>query len=176
VEVTERVDEVPVDGRTRELEREYRATVEEILELRGDDGRVASFLRSISEPGALADTSGYSPDLTYEQRVELLQTIDVTERLELALKFQRERLTQLQIRRRIREDVESGTQKQQREHPAQADGIDPPRTGRGRGLGRRGVPHQDRRGRRARGGARAGRARAPGAWSAWARAVPARAR
>ncbi len=116
VEVTERVDEVPVDGRTRDLEREYRATVEEILELRGDDGRVASFLRSISEPGALADTSGYSPDLTYEQRVELLQTIDVTERLELALTFQRERLTQLQIRRRIREDVESGTQKQQREY------------------------------------------------------------
>jgi ATP-dependent Lon protease len=116
VEVVERVDEVPVDGRTRELEREYRATVEEILELRGDDGRVASFLRSISEPGALADTSGYSPDLTYEQRVELLQTIDVTERLELALEFQRERLTQLQIRRKIREDVESGTQKQQREY------------------------------------------------------------
>ena len=37
--------------------------VEEILELRGDDGRVSAFLRSISEPGALADTSGYSPDL-----------------------------------------------------------------------------------------------------------------
>ncbi len=116
VEVTERVDEVPVDGRTRELEREYRATVEEILELRGDDGRVAAFLRSISEPGALADTSGYSPDLSYEQRVELLQTIDVTARLELALGMQRERLTQLQVRRKIRDDVDSGTQKQQREY------------------------------------------------------------
>ena len=41
VEVDERPDEVPVDGRTRELEREYRATVEEILELRGDDGRIS---------------------------------------------------------------------------------------------------------------------------------------
>src|SRR4051794_33272883 len=40
VEVDERPDEVPVDGRTRNLEREYRAVVEEILELRGDDGRV----------------------------------------------------------------------------------------------------------------------------------------
>src|SRR3954454_622537 len=37
VEVDERADDVPVDGRTRDLEREYRATVEEILELRGDD-------------------------------------------------------------------------------------------------------------------------------------------
>src|ERR1044071_7653611 len=32
VEVTEYVDDVPVDGRTRELEREYRAVVEEILD------------------------------------------------------------------------------------------------------------------------------------------------
>src|ERR671927_2983 len=32
VEVAEHPDDVPVDGRTRELEREYRATVEEILE------------------------------------------------------------------------------------------------------------------------------------------------
>ena len=76
VEVDERPDEVPVDGRTRNLEREYRAVVEEILELRGDDGRISSFLRSISEPGALADTSGYSPDLSYENKVELLQTVD----------------------------------------------------------------------------------------------------
>jgi ATP-dependent Lon protease len=56
VEVTEHPDTVPVDGRTRGLEREYRATVEEILELRGDDGRVAAWVRAITEPGALADT------------------------------------------------------------------------------------------------------------------------
>src|ERR1700704_3291930 len=68
VEVEERPDDVPVDGRTRHLEREYRALVEEILELRGDDGRVAAFVRSITEPGALADTSGYAPDLTFEQK------------------------------------------------------------------------------------------------------------
>jgi ATP-dependent Lon protease len=116
VEVEERPDDVPVDGRTRTLEREYRAVVEEILELRGDDGRIAAFVRSITEPGALADTSGYSPDIGYEQKVELLQALDVTERLELALKLQRERLAELQVRRRIREDVESGAEKQQREY------------------------------------------------------------
>src|ERR671910_608676 len=88
VEVEEVEDDEPVDGRTRNLEREYRAVVEEILELRGDDGRVAQFLRSIVEPGTLADTSGYSPDLTFEQKVELLQTLEVTERLELALRLQ----------------------------------------------------------------------------------------
>jgi ATP-dependent Lon protease len=116
VEVEERPDETPPPSRTRELEREYRAVVEEILELRGDDGRVSAFVRSISEPGALADTSGYAPDLTYEQKVELLQTVDVVERLELGLRFQRDRLAELQVRRRIRDDVESGAQKQQREY------------------------------------------------------------
>jgi ATP-dependent Lon protease len=116
VDVEERPDPIPVDGRTRNLEREYRAVVEEILELRGDDGRISSFLRSITEPGALADTSGYSPDIGYEDKVQLLQTLDVTDRLELALRFQRERLAELQVRKRIREDVESGAEKQQREY------------------------------------------------------------
>jgi ATP-dependent Lon protease len=118
VEVEERPDATDrtLDGRTRNLEREYRAVVEEILELRGDDGRISAFVRSITEPGALADTSGYSPDIAYEQKVELLQATDITERLELALRFQRERLAELQVRKRIREDVESGAERQQREY------------------------------------------------------------
>ena len=116
VEVEERPDEESADGSIRELEREYRATVEEILELRGDDGRIAAFVRSITEPGALADTSGYSPDLTFEQKVQLLETVDVRERLEHALELQRERLALMQVRRRIQEDVESGVEKQQREY------------------------------------------------------------
>jgi len=116
VEVEERHDDVPVDKRTRELEREYRAVVEEILELRGDDGRIAAFLRAIAEPGSLADSAGYSPNLSYEQKVELLRTLDVTDRLQLAVKLQRESLAELQVRKRIREDVQEGAEKQQREY------------------------------------------------------------
>jgi ATP-dependent Lon protease len=116
VEVDERPDEVPTDGRTRNLEREYRAIVEEILELRGDDGRIAAFLRAIVEPGPLADSAGYSPNLTYDQKVELLRTLDVADRLELAVKLQRESLAELQVRKRIREDVQDGAEKQQREY------------------------------------------------------------
>jgi ATP-dependent Lon protease len=116
VEVDERPDDVPVDKRTRELEREYRAVVEEILELRGDDGRIAAFLRAIVEPGPLADSAGYSPNLTYEQKVELLRTLGVTDRLELAVKLQRDSLAELQVRKRIREDVQEGADKQQREY------------------------------------------------------------
>jgi len=116
VEVDERPDVTPPPGQIAELEREYRAIVEEILELRGDDGRLRAFVRAITEPGTLADTSGYSPDLTYEQKVEVLQTIDVVDRLALAVEMQRGRLAELQVRKRIRDDVESGTQKQQREY------------------------------------------------------------
>jgi ATP-dependent Lon protease len=116
VAVEEHRDADPADGRTRELERDYRAVVEEILEERGADERVSAFLRSVVEPGPLADTSGYAPDLTFEQKLELLETVDVTERLAKALEMQRERLTALQVRRKIRDDVESGAQKQQREY------------------------------------------------------------
>ena len=116
VEVTPQIDAEPRDERVRSLQREYRAVIEEILELRGADARVAAFLRSISEPGALADTSGYSPDLSHEDKVELLETLDVAERLEKALKLQRERFAELQVRARIRDDVQAGAEKQQREY------------------------------------------------------------
>jgi ATP-dependent Lon protease len=117
VEVDERPDEDhPVDARIKELEREYRAVVEEILELRGDDGRISAFVRSISEPGPLADTIGYAPDISYDQKVRVLEAVDLRERLELAVSLQRERLAELQVRRRIRDDVESGAQAQQREY------------------------------------------------------------
>jgi ATP-dependent Lon protease len=116
VEVQEAPDGVPTDGRTRNLEREYRAIVEEILELRGDDGRIAAFLRAIVEPGPLADSAGYSPNLSYAQKVELLRTLDVADRLELAVKLQRESLAELQVRKRIREDVQDGAEKQQRDY------------------------------------------------------------
>src|SRR5262249_36680763 len=111
-----RPDQNPPTIQTRELEREYRAVVDEILELRGDDGRIKAFVRSITGAGALADTAGYSPDLNFGQKLQLLETFDVIERLKLSLAFQKERLAELQVRKRIREDVEDGAQKQQREY------------------------------------------------------------
>ena len=52
----------------------------------------------------------------FEQKIELLETLDVVDRLKLALRFQQERLAELHVRQRIRDEVESGTQKQQREY------------------------------------------------------------
>ncbi len=116
VDVEEHPDVIPPPALTHDLERQYRAVVEEILELRGDDGRLSAFVRSITNTGALADTAGYSPDLTIAQKIELLETFDVVDRLKLAMKLQQERLTELHLRRRIRDELESGAQKQQREY------------------------------------------------------------
>jgi ATP-dependent Lon protease len=116
VEVQEIRDGHPDDEHARELVREYRAVVEEILEHRGDDGRIAAFLRSVEEPGALADTAGLSPEIPPEGKRRLLDAIDVSARLELAVELQRERLAELQVRSKIRDDVESGAQKQQRDY------------------------------------------------------------
>jgi ATP-dependent Lon protease len=116
IDVQEVHDGHPEDEHTQELAREYRAVVEEILELRGADDRIAAFLRSVEEPGALADTTGLSPDVSNEQKLRLLEAIDVSARLQLAVDLQRERLAELQVRSRIREDVESGAQKQQRDY------------------------------------------------------------
>ena len=109
-------DQAPAPVVTRELEREYRAVVDEILELRGDDGRIRAFVRSIADAGALADSAGYSPDLSFTQKVQLLEALDVVERLKLALQFQHDRLVELQVRKRIHDDVEDGVQKQQRDY------------------------------------------------------------
>src|SRR5206468_10157276 len=90
--------------------------VEEILEVREADPRIGAFVRSIASAGALADTAAYSPEIGFPEKVELLETVDVVARLELAVRLQRERLAELQVRRRIRDDVESGAAKQQREY------------------------------------------------------------
>jgi ATP-dependent Lon protease len=114
IEVTERPDPSEAGERALELAHEYRAVVEEILEARGNPG-VAAFLRSIDEPGALADTAGYSPDLSFERKLDLLETLDVEQRLEKALAWAREALGEIELRRRIRNDVAEGMEKSQRE-------------------------------------------------------------
>jgi ATP-dependent Lon protease len=99
---------------TRELAREYRAVLENILLSRGA-GRVAAQLREVTEPGRLADVAGYSPDLDLGQKVQVLETLDVEERLRLVLGWARDTLADLTLRERIKTDVEEGMEKTQRE-------------------------------------------------------------
>ncbi|MBA3349792.1 MAG: LON peptidase substrate-binding domain-containing protein, partial [Actinobacteria bacterium] len=100
--------------RALELAREYRATVESIVESRGVP-QVAEFLRGISEPGAMADTSGYSPDLSFDQKVEILETLDVEARLTKVLEWAKDTLAEVTLKDKIRTNVSEGMEKTQRE-------------------------------------------------------------
>jgi ATP-dependent Lon protease len=98
----------------RALAREYRAVVEQILDRRGARG-IAQSLRGIREPGALADASLYSPDLSIAQKVEILETIDVEARLRKVLAWAKETLDDLTVREEVESKVAEGLTKQQRE-------------------------------------------------------------
>jgi ATP-dependent Lon protease len=111
----ERADETRADTeRAGELAREYRLVIESILERRGA-GRFAELLQGVSDPGAIADTAGYWPELALERKVELLETLDVEERLAKAVAWVRELLAELELKERIRTDVAEGMEKTQRE-------------------------------------------------------------
>ena len=108
-------DEPPADPTTAvELAREYRAVVESILVSRGA-GRLAERLPDAADPGRVADLAGYSPDLSLDQLVAVLETVDVVERLRLVLGWAREVLADITLRERIKTDVEEGMEKTQRE-------------------------------------------------------------
>ncbi len=102
-------DRVEITGRVKDLMREYRAVVRGIAEKLGSP-RFADALNGVDDPGALADTAGWSPDLTVEQKVELLETLDAEARLTRALEWARDALAELdladQIRTRVSEDVD----------------------------------------------------------------------
>jgi len=104
----------PADDRTNELAREYRALVTTILQQRGA-WQVVDSVQQVDEPSALADLAGYASYVTEEQKVWLLETSDVNERLEKLLEWGREYLAELDVAETIRKDVKEGMEKQQRE-------------------------------------------------------------
>ncbi len=109
------VEELNVDTpRASELAKEYQAVVENILESRGMPGLADAF-RGMSDAGSIADMAGYSPDLSSEQKVAVLEALDVEERLELVVGWARETLADLSLKDRIRQDVTDGMEKAQRE-------------------------------------------------------------
>jgi ATP-dependent Lon protease len=111
----ELVDEAAVGDDAGETARELRAVFDAIAEHRGI-GRLAEILREVTDPGRLADTAGYWPELSVERRVELLETLDPGRRVELVLGWAREALAELELKDRIRTDVAEGMERTQREY------------------------------------------------------------
>ena len=110
----EPVADAPETPATTELAREYRAVMENILLSRG--ARVAAeTLRHVGGASNVADWSGYSPDLSAGQKLQVLETVDVEERLRLVLGWARDVLADITLRQQIKSDVEEGMEKTQRE-------------------------------------------------------------
>src|SRR5438309_2179320 len=105
VEVDERPDEEPPPARTRELEREYRAVIEEILELRGDDGRISAFVRSITEIGTYLDWLVSVPwSKRSEERLDPAHAREVLDADHAGLEDVKERIVEYLAVRKLREE------------------------------------------------------------------------
>src|SRR6266851_9820436 len=96
------------------LAREYRAVLENLLDLRGASA-IGQMLRGIEHPGQLADMSGYSSDLKLHQHLEILEERDVVARLEKLIAWSREILAEASLKDKIRVEVNEGLEKRQRE-------------------------------------------------------------
>jgi ATP-dependent Lon protease len=108
------LDEVLGDEDIEELSREYKNVVISILQQRGG-WQVIDTVQRITDPGELADMAGYAPYLSNEQKLWLLETVEVSERLTKLIEWGREHLAELDVAERIRSDVHDGMEKSQRE-------------------------------------------------------------
>jgi ATP-dependent Lon protease len=104
----------PPTERSLELMREYRALLENLVESRGVP-QVVQFIRAAKTPAHLADLAGYSPDLNSDQKLKVLETLDVEERLTLLIGWTKGVLADASLKEKIRNDVAEGMEKQQRE-------------------------------------------------------------
>jgi len=113
---TEQCPEVDVhDEALDDLVGEYRAVVREVLEQRGMSG-VADRVLGIENPSQLADLAVYSPDLSLEQKIELLETLDIRERLGKLMTWMGEVLADLTLRQKVRESATERIDKTQRDY------------------------------------------------------------
>jgi len=100
--------------RADELAKEYKSLVIATLQQRGA-WQVVDTIKQLDDPSVIADRAGYASYLTAEQKLQLLETADLVERLELAIRWTREHLAELDVAESIRKDVTEGMEKQQRE-------------------------------------------------------------
>jgi ATP-dependent Lon protease len=106
--------EPPLGKDVAGLARDYKAVATTILQKR-DAWQLIDSVQSLDDPSLLSDTAGYAPYLTNQQKLQLLETFDVAERLRLASGWAREHLAELDVAETIRKDVQEGMDKQQRE-------------------------------------------------------------
>ncbi len=115
--IEELTEQPSTDVEVQALMRSVQAQVEQYVQAGAPvPPEAAVAARNISEPGLLADMTAYSPDMTTEQRQELLETIDVAERLKIASAFLAHQIEVHELKGRIQSEVKSEMDKTQREY------------------------------------------------------------
>ena len=108
------VAQPPATEPERSTARGLRTLIISILQERGS-WQVVDAVSRINDPYELADAAGYASWLEPEQKVALLETIELGARLELVEDWARAHLAELEVAGRIREDVRESMDKTQRE-------------------------------------------------------------
>ncbi len=117
----EPVADAAPDDEARRLGAELRATYLALFESRtGGRGRQGGLDEALAgvpvdDPGALADLAGWWPELGDDRRIELLETVDVTARVAKVLEWTKEALAEVELTKKITDDVREGIDDQQRE-------------------------------------------------------------
>src|SRR6188768_1604861 len=110
-------DDSPTGVEVQALVRSVQAQIEQYVQSGAPvPPEAAVAARNITEPGLLADMVAYSPDMTTEQRQQLLETIDVHERLKLVSSFLGRQVEILELKGKIQSEVKSEMDKTQREY------------------------------------------------------------
>ncbi len=100
------------------------ATIETVLEqldhyvsmLPNVPEEAMTMVRSVREPGWLADMIAFSPEFSSEQRQELLEELDPLQRLRQLSVMVQKRLDILNLRQQIASEAQAGMDRQQREY------------------------------------------------------------
>ena len=114
VEVTLIADARPTP-RVESATRELRVVLEEIAKLR-NSRRLPEILRSVGDPGQLADAVTTWSEADLDHQTAVLAAIDLGQRIDLVMAWAKDHLAELQVTAQIRADVTEGVDKQQREY------------------------------------------------------------
>jgi ATP-dependent Lon protease len=111
----EPLDEPEPTPRARELAAEFKQVITSILQQR-TAWQVLDAVQRMTDPSEIADAAGYASWIDLADKVELLETVDVEQRLEKLVVLGRAHLAELEVAEKIRDDVREGMDKTQREY------------------------------------------------------------
>src|SRR6476659_8243502 len=108
------IEETNQGPRADELAQQYKTLITSMLQQRGA-WQVIDAIQQLTDASAIADRAGYSSYLSTEQKLQLLETADLVQRLELVIGWAKDQLAEMEVAESIRKDVSEGMEKQQKE-------------------------------------------------------------